>query len=87
MRGTYRTSSSWVLPKDLDSMVMAWHVLFGPNTGLPVKWDSRVMRLARRHRSSMDSARLGDGLGGAAAVVGDGPAGSADMAESVPGMR
>lgn len=66
----------------MDSIVIAWQVLFGPRTGRPVKCDSSVMRLASRHRSSMDSPRLGDGPsgGGAAGLPDD----SADMAP--PGM-
>lgn len=79
---THRTSSSCVFPSDLDNIVIAWQVLLGPRTGLPVKCDSRVMRLASKHRSSMDSPRLGDGPsgGGAAGLPDD----SADMIR--PGM-
>lgn len=60
-------------------------MLFGPRTGRPVKCDSSVMRLARRHRSSIDSPRLGDGpSGGAAAGL---PDDSADMVVSPDARR
>jgi hypothetical protein len=48
---------------------MAWQVVLGPSMGLVVKCDSSVMRLTSKHRSSMDSPRLGEGGSSAAGAA------------------